>query len=478
MTARLDETRLAECLNRIRSARTWPGGLVDRLEALVRIEDEFAGYRVNPVAFAAASGVDAADGIALFLVAAKHGLFAMHWDLLCTGCGDLVERFDSLSFMHSSYHCGICQTDYQATLEDSIEVSFTLSPAVRDLLANHPEKLSPEDFYYRWLFNPGGLVPDGRTYVEFIRGYVKTLAHVPSGAVVRAAFAVEPGVLTGLDGLSKTGFWVEVKGEPAKSPQPLAFTFTEGSWAASLAELRPGPVELQLLNPGATPASAFLFCAPPGIPHHPTRYAPFLSAKRLFSNQVFRELFRGELLGGTEHLAARDLTFVFTDLTGSTALYERTGDVKAFALVHQHFDTLTGIVARQGGAIVKTIGDAVMATFSEPRDAVAAAAAMLEDIRAFNRSRDAEDLILKIGVHRGPCIAVTLNDRLDYFGQTVNLAARIQGLAGPEEIVVSAEVMDSDGVAPIAAAFRSARESVAVKGLTAPVAVHRLSAPG
>lgn len=471
----MNEVLLREKLAAVAGARAWAPGLVDRLGSLVRAEDPFVPYRVNPLRFARDAGASDADAVTLFLVAARAGLFTMQWDLLCTGCGDLVERFDSLSFMHSSYHCGICQTTYETTLEDSIEISFTVSPAVRDLPAAHPETLSAEDFYYKWLFNPGGLVPSGERYTEYIRPFVKFAGHLEPGTSAAAAFAVTAGVLTGFDGLVKTGFWVEVNGAPASSPQPLTFTRNGAGYESSTGTLRPGPVALTIVNPPDRRASAFLFNVPMNVPQHPTAYAPFLSAKKLFNHQAFRDLYRGQVLGGSESLSARDVVFLFTDLTGSTALYEKIGDVKAYALVRQHFDTLTGIIARRNGAIVKTIGDAVMASFSEPKDAAGAAAAMLEDIEAFNRARGGEDLLLKIGLHRGPCIAVTLNDRLDYFGQTVNVAARVQGLAGPEEICVTEEVWKAEGVTESMAAFTARTETAAVKGLAAPLPFRRLS---
>ena len=79
--------------------------------------------------------------------------------------------------------------------------------------------------------------------------------------------------------------------------------------------------------------------------------------------------------------------------------------------------------------MVKTIGDAVMATFPAPDRALAAALRMREAIGGVGSETRHEDLLLKIGIHEGPCLAVMLNDRLDYFGQTVNIAARVQGLA-------------------------------------------------
>ena len=159
------------------------------------------------------------------------------------------------------------------------------------------------------------------------------------------------------------------------------------------------------------------------------RRRPFLTAKRLLSNQTFRDIYRTDTLDVDQRLKITSLTFLFTDLKGSTELYERVGDLVAFDLVRAHFRVLQEIVAAEGGAVVKTIGDAVMATFPTPDRAVAAALRMREAMRALNEAHEREDLLLKIGIHEGPCLAVTLNERQDYFGQTVNIASRVQGLA-------------------------------------------------
>jgi class 3 adenylate cyclase len=109
--------------------------------------------------------------------------------------------------------------------------------------------------------------------------------------------------------------------------------------------------------------------------------------------------------------------------------------------VRAHFRVLNEIVAAEGGAVVKTIGDAVMATFPTPDRAVAAALRIRDAMRALNAERGGEDLLLKIGIHEGPCLAVVLNNRQDYFGQTVNIAARVQGLADSRSIYVTGPVV-------------------------------------
>jgi class 3 adenylate cyclase len=121
-------------------------------------------------------------------------------------------------------------------------------------------------------------------------------------------------------------------------------------------------------------------------------------------------------------------------------------------MVRAHFHVLNEIVAAEAGAVVKTIGDAVMATFPTPDRAVAAALRIREAMRTLNDERGGDDLLLKIGIHEGPCLAVVLNDRQDYFGQTVNIASRVQGLAASRAIYATGTVVDHPQTAHLLAA--------------------------
>ena len=102
-------------------------------------------------------------------------------------------------------------------------------------------------------------------------------------------------------------------------------------------------------------------------------------------------------------LNIHSLTILFTDLRGSTDLYDQTGDVFAYNIIQEHFRVLTRVVRHHSGAIIKTMGDAIMATFSTPLDGVLAAIDMINEIRQLNeRIKDqGHELGLKIGLHEG-----------------------------------------------------------------------------
>ncbi len=146
-----------------------------------------------------------------------------------------------------------------------------------------------------------------------------------------------------------------------------------------------------------------------------------------------------------------NLTFLFTDLKGSTELYDRVGDLVAYDLVRAHFRVLNEIVAAEGGAVVKTIGDAVMATFPTPQQALAAALRMRVAMQSPDQQLGNAPLTLKIGMHAGPCLAVNLNDRQDYFGQTVNIASRVQELASSHSIFATEAIVSGEEAARLIA---------------------------
>ncbi len=210
--------------------------------------------------------------------------------------------------------------------------------------------------------------------------------------------------------------------------------------------------------------------------HYELSLQPFLSGAELLSNQTFLDLFVPETIVAGEGLSVRRLALLFTDLQGSTALYDRIGDLKAFDLARLHFGSLRECISRHSGALVKTIGDAVMASFVDPLDALCAARDMQAQIAQLNADAGSDLIGLKVGLHAGACLAVTLNDRLDYFGQTVNIAARVQALARAGEIVVTADVLSLAGAAELVTDLQIESGDVELRGIAEDVRVHRLRA--
>lgn len=209
--------------------------------------------------------------------------------------------------------------------------------------------------------------------------------------------------------------------------------------------------------------------------HH---HYPATSVQQLMTVQRFRDWAQNEPLQGNAYLEVRKMTLWFSDLTGSTALYARNGDPFAYSLVREHFDLVGEAVRQAEGAIVKTIGDGVMAVFTEVGQGLHAALDANVRLAGFNTANGLEGerrLQLKIGIHSGPAITVTLNDRLDYFGTTVNVASRVSNLAYGQEIMLTKTAYDEPGVAEITASYPVTHFVSNIRGLDDKIAVCRLT---
>jgi class 3 adenylate cyclase len=137
-------------------------------------------------------------------------------------------------------------------------------------------------------------------------------------------------------------------------------------------------------------------------------------------------------------------------------------------------DVLRSAVAAHEGVVVKTMGDAVMAAFSSASACASAAAQALRAFEAFRKAREHGDLVgLKVGMYAGPCYVVSANGALDYFGQTVNVASRVQHLASSGELVLPHDQLATLGDA--AAGLRvTERFEARVKGVDSPLDLVRV----
>ena len=432
---------------------------VDAIERLVREAPDRGLCRINALDFAARSGLDEDRVIAAFLHAARLGLFDLSWNVMCPGCGGVLDAGASLKTVHQSeYACALCACGYEPTLDQMVEVTFTVSPRVRRIGAHDPASLAPSE-YIRQIFWSSGIDLPEESFEQVLEEITLDLIELPPGEKALLSLTLPAEFVIVFDPATHTAQFIDVKGEPTRERQTLSIVFNKARAPTTTIELRPGPLRLTLDNRCDLRIVPGVYIAGEKMHEMLGKRKPFLTAKRLLSNQTFREIYRTSTLDVDQRLKITSLTFLFTDLKGSTDLYERVGDLVAFDLVREHFRVLHEIIAAESGAVVKTIGDAVMATFPTPDRALAAALRIREAMHSLNAQHESEDLLLKIGIHEGPCLAVTLNDRQDYFGQTVNIASRVQGLAVSRSILATSAVVDhpdasalleSDGIKPMA----------------------------
>jgi len=445
---------------------------VSAIERHVREAPDPLLCRVNVLDFARNTGLNEERVIAAFLRAARLGIFELSWNVLCPGCGGVLGAGASLKFVHSEeYNCALCAAGYEPTLDEMVEVTFTVSPRVRRIVAHTPDTLPFFDYLRQIFWSSGIDLPDDAE--KLIEDVTLESVELPPGEKAILSLQLPAEFVIVFEPVHHSVQFIDVKGAPTRERQVLTVILDKNVAPTATLEMRPGPLRLTIENRTDRRVLPSLWIANDKLHELLGRRKPFLTAKRLLSNQSFRDIYGTDALDVDQRLKITSLTFLFTDLKGSTELYERVGDLAAFDLVRAHFEVLHDIVAAEAGAVVKTIGDAVMATFSTPDRAVAAALRMREAMRKLNTDRNREDLLLKIGIHEGPCLAVTLNDRQDYFGQTVNIAARVQGLADSRSIYVTDSVMGSSEAAKLVAANGSVpvAQSHAVRGIAEKLAI-------
>ncbi len=384
--------------------------LVARLAETLAEADDLALTRLRPYALADEWGASRRALLELCLTATRAGLLDLRWNLLCPLCRGAQASAETLGEMRRDVHCETCLIDFTVDFERLVELTFRPNRAIRpvedrEFCIGGPQ-VTPH-VVVQQLLPPGARRPVEAT-LEPGRYRVRALAR-PGGRLVRAT----------PDGPAQLVLRIETDGWPpgeAAVATPGTLILENGTGTEQLLLLE----RIAWTDQAATAAEAIVL-------------------------QTFRDLFASEALRPGERIAVGQVTLAFTDLLGSTRLYQEVGDAPAFGHVMSHFEVLRGAIAREGGGIVKTMGDAVMAAFGHP---VAALRAMIDAQRRLGAPQGrARPFVLRAGIHVGPCIAVTLNERLDYFGSAVNVAARLEGLSTGRDVIVSGAVASDPEVA-------------------------------
>lgn len=377
--------------------------LVDRLAQAVEHADDLTLTRMRPYVLADHWHARRREVLELSLEATRVGMLELQWDVLCPVCRVSKEQTSSLGEVHNQVHCETCGVDFDVNFDQSVELTFRPSPAIRRVEGRE--------------FCLGG---------PLVTPQVVAQALVPAGGevVVRPKLTARRYRVRAV--ATPGGHWVEAEdgGDAATT-----CTLAPDGWSGNGQSVSRKP-ELRFRNDTAEERLFVL------------EYAAWTNqaatAAEVTALQRFRDLFSSEVLRPGERIAIGNLTFLFTDLRDSTRFYREVGDAPAFAQVMAHFDVLRDAITSNEGAIVKTAGDSVMAVFSRP---VGALRSVLQAKQALAAAGSGiPHFRVKAGIHQGPCVAVNSNDRLDYFGTTVNLCARLEGLSTGHDIVLSEAV--------------------------------------
>lgn len=411
--ARVHDRRLSRAVERLlASAPDSQKSVATRLGEMLKTEPDAAVDRIRPFELAARWELEGRSVLGACLNAVQAGLLELRWDLICPSCMTASDRIGTLADVGDAGHCQLCDITYDLSLDRSVEATFRPAEGIREL--------------------------DEGPYC--IGGPART-PHVTTQAILPARGEVS------------------LRGPAVQGDYRL---FVRGGAHASL-QVREGGGERVIIDASTddeelgdhtvAPSAEIVVRQTAGVERHvkiervgwKTHAA---SAAIVSTIPEFRRLFSSDVLRSGMSLKVGRMSLLFTDLTASTQLYRDVGDASAFKIVQDHFDLLERLVAEGRGAIVKTMGDAVMAVFMAEADALHTAVAIHAAFPAFRATcAAARRCFVKVGVYAGPCYAVTANGSLDYFGQTVNVAARLQAQALGGEIVMTEETWDAEGSA-------------------------------
>jgi class 3 adenylate cyclase len=406
---------------------------VDSLIDWIRTGDDQDLHRIQIRERARVWKLPEDDLLRAALHATRAGLLTLSWDTVCPHCRGVRDELPSLARLPARSHCAPCGLDFATDTAESVEITFRVHPSVRDIADQVYCSAEPakKDHIRVQRTLPAGeretirpQLAAGRYTVwrDHAGGWYLDVGDSGAASVAWALHA-EGAVISASPGAS-----IELVNDTADA---CTFTIEQATWSDHA--LRPGHV---------------------------------------LSFQEFRDLFSEDYIGADVRLGVGEQTLLFTDVVGSTAFYAARGDPAAFVEIKRHFDEVFGIVGEHRGAVIKTIGDAVMAAFVSPLDAVRAARRIHD---SFHPGRADTPIRLRISLNTGPCIAVRLNANADFFGGTVNVAAKLQALAEVYQIAMSEATYAAPSVADYLTAQGAELErlSYTSKALPAPVGVWR-----
>ncbi|MBM6617044.1 adenylate/guanylate cyclase domain-containing protein [Bacillus sp. RD4P76] len=385
--------------------------------------------------------VDEKRVLKLFLYATKVGILNLSWNLICPNCRVSKNEYTSLSQLQEQFHCDLCGVNYDANFDQYVELYFTVHPSIRSS--------------YSQAYCVGGpMITPHINVQKVIKNKSKGSLKLPTDEKNMRMRILESNEIVMIQ------YNEEVNNENCK------LIYLDTGWKSSSIEVGFQTKTLSIVNDSQKDIVVV-------IEEVETR-TDVVTAAEVTAMQEFRDLFSSEILSPGQQVGIENVTILFSDLLGSTSMYESVGDAHAYGKVKRHFDFLTEWISKNSGSVVKTIGDAVMAVFYQPEDALKAAIDIQNYVSIFNEEKG-ENITLKIGLFNGPAIVVNSNDRLDYFGRTVNIAARIQAESQGNDIVIEEQLIEREQIKTVLTERNITPFTAKLKGISCSMKLIRIT---
>lgn len=371
------------------------GPTVEKLGEFLMTAPDQSVAKIRPVALAQQLELDESAVIDACLVAAVQGLLKLQWDILCPTCRVAADTRNSLQQLTAHTNCEACNYDFQSSLADAVELVFRADPDIRDT-------------------DIGRYCIGGPWHAPHVVAQVR----LEPNERIELELALNDGDYLLRGPRLPHSYALHV--QPTGAPSQQLFVLSAAADSSRTFNLRHGKQLLQVENQFD---SQQIVRIERTIPRDDV-----VTAARASALPRFRELFPGEVLDAGRLVSADGVTLLTATIDSIDVLYSELGDSEAFRLVEQHLADVEATVRSHRGEIVKVIGETAVASFHDVRQAVRAAL----ELRDAAQGDDQHPLATPaIGVHRGPALVTTANNRLDYFGATARQATALPALAGP-----------------------------------------------
>jgi len=387
-------------LQKIRDILLREGLADDLIKDLVHFVSSAPGHelhRIRPRVLVRGLNRELRPFLELMLYSTRAGLLNMTWDVVCPHCRGIRERVDHLWEIPKQSKCDVCKIDFDTTGINALEITFHVNPEIRKI----------EEVFYC------SAEPAKKNHIRFQK-------EVEQGDTMVTLLPLEEG-----------RYRLRVLGDKifnlldVQNDNPSHDILWEPEMVNKYFQTTPG-VSIRIDN---TEGERNIF-----IIEENAEDADALRPADLFNFQEFRDIFSAEALSHDLSIDVGIQNILYIDIVGSTDLYHREGNSGAFSIVREYFKINHDVAKKYSGALIKTMGDAVMISFERSIDAVRAAAAFMS---IFNDHHEHSPVKVRITLNRGPCLAVNLNSGIDYFGQPVNVVAKLQVYAGAGDIVMT-----------------------------------------
>ncbi len=289
--------------------------VVEALKTSVETDPDRFLNRINPLTYAQAHGLDEEETIGGFVHGARLGLFDMSWNMLCPGCGGVLEAGAALKTLnHDHYYCSLCTADYEPMLDKLVEVTFTVNPAVRRIAAHEPDSLPFAEYMRQIFWSSSNDTPeDVESAIQKV-----TLDVMELGASEKAAMSLSlaKGFAIVFDPVTHSSLFLNVDGEETRERRNLSLVFADAHSHNGTQAIQPGPVRISFDNKTVRRTLPGIWIHSEEMDKLTSPRLPFLTATRLLSNQAFRDLYRSGTFDPEQRFKITSLTILFTDLRG------------------------------------------------------------------------------------------------------------------------------------------------------------------